>query len=96
MASGDESDHDLIYTEMLEEICDRSQSHPNVNQREARYKIRDRIKQRILEWKGALKAMRNMGKGLHKVFKTVVKYIFARIATFGRIWFRNFPFHSRT
>ena len=27
------------------------------------------------EWKGALKATRNMGKGLHKVFNTVVKEI---------------------
>ena len=26
--SGDESDHDLISTEMLEDICDRSQTHP--------------------------------------------------------------------
>ena len=43
--SGDESDHDLIYTEMLEDICDGSQTHPNVNRREARYKIRDRIRQ---------------------------------------------------
>ena len=31
--SGDDSDHDLISTEMLEDICDGSQSHPNVNQR---------------------------------------------------------------
>ena len=37
--SGDESDHDLISTEMLEGICDGSQTHPNVNRREARYKI---------------------------------------------------------
>ena len=44
--SGDESDHDLISMEMLEEICDRSQTHPNVNKREARYKIRDHIRQR--------------------------------------------------
>ena len=44
MDSGDESDHDLISTEMLEYICNGSQSHPNVNQREARYKIRDRIR----------------------------------------------------
>ena len=29
--SGDESDHDLISTEMLEDICDRSQTHPNIN-----------------------------------------------------------------
>ena len=44
--SGDESDHDLISTEMVEDICDGSQSHPNFNQREARYKIRDRFRQR--------------------------------------------------
>ena len=43
---GYESDHDLISTEILEYICDRSQSHPNVNRRESRYKIRDCIKQR--------------------------------------------------
>ena len=29
--SGDESDHDLISTEMLEDISDGSQTHPNVN-----------------------------------------------------------------
>ena len=44
--SGDESDHDLISKEMLVEIRDGSQTHPNVNRREARYKIRDRIRQR--------------------------------------------------
>ena len=31
MNSGDESDHDLISTEMLEDIRDGSQTHPNVN-----------------------------------------------------------------
>ena len=51
MDSGDESDHDLISTEVLEEICDGSQSHLDVNQREAHYKIRDFISQRQLEWK---------------------------------------------
>ena len=51
---GDESYHDLISTEMLEDIRYRSQTHPNVNRREARYKIRDRIRQRQSEWKGAL------------------------------------------
>ena len=44
--SGDESDHDLISTEMLEDIHRGIQSHPNVNRREARYKIRDSIRQR--------------------------------------------------
>ena len=41
MYSGDESDHDLISTEMLEDIRDGIQTHPNVNRREASYKICD-------------------------------------------------------
>ena len=45
MDSGYDSYHDLISTDMLEYICDGSQSHTNVNQREARYKIRDFISQ---------------------------------------------------
>ena len=73
MDSGNESDYDLIPTEMLENICDRSQSNPNMNQREAHYKICNCIKQRKLECKVALKATQNMGKVSHKVFKTVVK-----------------------
>ena len=44
MDSGDESDGEYMSTEMLEEIFDGSKSHPRVNRREARYKIRDRIK----------------------------------------------------
>ena len=44
--SNEKSDHDLISTEILEDIRDGSQTHPTVNKREARLKIRDRIKQR--------------------------------------------------
>ena len=43
--SVDESDHYLISMEMLEDICDRSQTYMNVNRGEARHKIRDRIRQ---------------------------------------------------
>ena len=43
--SGDESDHDLISTEMLEDIRDGSKTHLNVNRRESHYKICDRIRQ---------------------------------------------------
>ena len=74
--SNEESNHDLISTEMLEDICDGSQTHPNCNRREIRYKIRDRIRQRQSKWKTALKAMQSMGKILHKLFSTVVKEIF--------------------
>ena len=75
MDAGYDSDHYPIYTEMLEDIHDGSQYHPSVNRIEARYKIHDCIKQRQSEWKGALKSTRNMGKCLHKEFKTVVKEI---------------------
>ena len=81
--SGDESDHDLISTEILEDIRDGSQTHTSVNRREARYKIRDPIRQIQLERKGALKATRSMGKGLYKVFSTVVKEISQKLTPLG-------------
>ena len=81
--SGDDSDHDLISTEMLGDMFDGSQTHPNVNRREARYKIRDCIRQRQSGQKGALKATQSMGKGLHKVFSTVVKDISQELTSFG-------------
>ena len=73
MDSGDESKDKPMSTEMLEYIRDGSQSHPIVNRRESHYKICYRIKQRQSEWIGELNATRNMGKFLHKLFKTVVK-----------------------
>ena len=60
--SNEKSDHDLISTEMLEDIRDGSQTHQNINKREARYKIRDRIRRKELQWKGSLRATRNMEK----------------------------------
>ena len=92
MDSGDESDHDLISTEMLEDICDGSQTHPNVNRIESRYKIRHRINQRQSEWKGALKATRRMGKGLHKVFETVLKQILQELTPLGEYGSEVFHF----
>ena len=68
MDYGDETDHDHISTEMLEYINDGIQSHPNINKREARYKIRDGIRQKQSERKVPFKATRSMGKDLHKVF----------------------------
>ena len=81
--SSDESDHDLISTEMLQEICDRSQTHLNINRRESCYKIRGRISRRQSERKEVLKAMKIMGKGLHKVFSTVVKDISQELKPLG-------------
>ena len=61
--------------DMLEDIHDGSQTHPNGNRREARYEIRDCIRRKELQWKGVLKATRNMKKGLHKAFSTILKEI---------------------
>ena len=72
MSSGDESDDELMSTEMLKNICDGSKSRLGVNRREAHKKICDCIKQIETEWKRALLFMLNMSKGLHKVFKAVV------------------------
>ena len=44
--SNEKSDDNHISTEMLEDICDGSQTHTNVDKRKARRKIHDRIKQR--------------------------------------------------
>ena len=45
--------------------------------------MRDCIKQRQSEWKGALKATQYMGKGLHKVFSTFVKEILQELIPLG-------------
>ena len=83
MDSDDESDDDPISTQMLEDIRDGSKSHPEVNRIEARYKIRDCIRQRQPELKGALRATLKMGKVLHKVFETVVQEILQDLPPLG-------------
>ena len=78
----EKSDDNLISTKMLKDIRDRIQNHPTVNKREARCKIRDRIKQTQSEWRGALKATHKMGKGLHKLFSTIVSDISQELTNF--------------
>ena len=83
MDSGDEYEYEYMCKEMLEYIFDGNQSHLNVNRREAHNKIRDLIKKIQPEWKGALLSILNVGKGLNKVFKTVVKNISQDLPIFG-------------
>ena len=83
MDSGDESEDKPMSTDILEDICDGIQYHPSVNKRKSRYKICNRIIQRQSEWKGALLSTQNMGKGLHKVFNTVVKKILQYLPPLG-------------
>ena len=68
---------------MLVDIRDGSQTHPNVNRRESRFNLQDRIRQIHLEWKGALKSTQMMGKGLQKIFLTVVKEISQELTPLG-------------
>ena len=72
ISSGNEYDAEPMSTDMLEDIPDGSQSHPRINGREARYRIRGSFKQRQAEWKTELLSTRNIDKGLHKLFKAVV------------------------
>ena len=81
--SNEYSDHDLISTEMLEDIHGGIQTHPKFNKREAIYKIRERVKQKQLEWKGEIKSTQSMWKGLHKVFSTVVKEFYQELTALG-------------
>ena len=75
MSSGDEYDDKLVSTEILENIRDVSQSHTSVHRIESRHKIRGHIRQSNAESKRALLSTQNMGKGLHKMFKSVVSEI---------------------
>ena len=76
-------DDNHISTETLHDICDRNQTHPSIDKREARHTIHDSIKQKKQQWKGVLKATHNMGKGLHKVFSTILKDISQEFTNFG-------------
>ena len=76
-------DDDLISTETLQNIRDGNQTHPKIDKREARLAIRDRIKQKKYQWKGALRATHKMGKGLHRVFSTIVSEILQELTNSG-------------
>ena len=73
--SGDESNTEPMFKEMLGDIRDGSQSHLIINSREAHYNIRDCMKQGQAEWKGELLFTQKICKGLHKIFKAAVNDI---------------------
>ena len=61
-----------ISTNSIEEIWDGNYVHPDINARDARLKISNRIRKTQREWKGPELSTKSMEKGLHKVFKYVV------------------------
>ena len=62
-----------MFTDLLEDIGDSSQSLLIVNRRDAQYKICDIIKRIQAERKIVLLSTGNMGKDLHKVLEAVVE-----------------------
>ena len=58
--------------------------------------IRDLIKQKKLQWKGALRATHKMGKGLHRVFSTIVSEISLELTNFGETGSEVSHFFTRT
>ena len=83
MLTGNESDDEPMFTDMLEDIRDGNKSHLRINRRVARYKIGDHIKRGQAEQKGALLSMQNIGKGLHKVFKAFINDILQALPILG-------------
>ena len=81
--SGDESDHDLISTEMLQDIYDGGQTHPNVNKREAHYKIRDLIRKKEIGMERRVKSYAKHGKRFTQGIQYVCKRYFTGIGSFG-------------
>ena len=79
----EEFDDDLISTETLHDIHDVNQNHPSIEKREARIAICYRIKQKKSQWKGALRATHKMGKGLNRVFSTIISKISQKLTNFG-------------
>ena len=73
-------DDNLISTETLHDIRDGNQAHPKIDKREARLSIRDRIKQKKLQWKVALRTTHKMGNFLHRVFSIIVSEISQELA----------------
>ena len=83
-ASVDEnSDEESISTDNLEDIWDGRYVHLNINARYARLKILDHIRQTQNEWKVSELSENKIVKGLHKVFKAVVKKLNISLPTLG-------------
>ena len=71
-STDNESDDEYISTNALEYIQDEKYVHPDINTRDARFKMLESIKKAQSECKVAELSDNRMGKDLHKWFKTVV------------------------
>ena len=78
-----ESEDEPMCTDMLKGVRDGSKSRLSINRRESCCKIYDPIRGIQTEWKVELLYTLNMGKGLHKVFKSAVNEISQVLPIFG-------------
>ena len=76
-------DDDFISTETLHAIQNGNKTHPKIDKRGACLAIRFSFKQKKSQWKGALRATHKMGKGLHRVFSTILSEISQELTNFG-------------
>ena len=83
MSSGDESDNEFMSAYMLKDISCCNQFHLIINRIEANYKICDSIKRVQAEWKGLSLFTLNLGKVLHKVFKSAINEILQALPIWG-------------
>ena len=71
-STDDDSDYGYISTYYIYYIRYGSHTHTNINPRYFRLKICYHVTQSKNEWKESELSENNIGKGLHKLFKTVV------------------------
>ena len=83
LSTDDDTDDGYISKNVPKDILDGSKIHPDNNERDARLKISDRIKQTQNEWKGAEISAKSTGKVLHKTFKAVVNKLKNALPTLG-------------
>ena len=83
LSTEDEYDDGSISTNALEDIRYGSQIKSYINARDGRLKVWDHIKQMENERKGEEMSENSMGKGLHKVSKTVVNELKNAYTTSG-------------
>ena len=82
-STDDDPDDGSISTNALEEIWDGSKINLGIKARDARLKIHNPIRQNKNEWKGAWLSVNILGKGLHKVFNSVVNELNNVFPTMG-------------
>ena len=76
-------DDDHISTETLQKIVTEIRPTRTFIKGKHVLKCMIALRKKKLEWKGALRATHKMGKGLHKVFSTIIKDILQELTNFG-------------